>query len=96
MRAPRKTIPWVLIALLVLCPAGRIMVYCLGDELGYYVLMPLRADILAIGALIAWLEFSGAIDAPVRRIFQAVFWMTLCCFPIFAWIIENSTFNNAV
>ena len=94
--APRKTIPWVLIALLVLCPAGRIMAYCLGDELGYYVLMPLRADILAIGALIAWLEFSGAIDAPVRRIFRAVFWTTLCCFPIFAWIIENSTFNNAV
>ena len=25
----------------------------LGDQLGYYVLMPLRADILAIGALIA-------------------------------------------
>ena len=94
--APPKTIPWMLMALLVLCPAGRVIAYCLGDELGYYVLMPLRADVLAIGALIAWLEFSSAIDASVRRIFQAVFWTTLCCFPIFAWIVENSTFNNAV
>jgi peptidoglycan/LPS O-acetylase OafA/YrhL len=85
-----------LIALLLLCPVGRLIAYGLGDELGYYVLMPLRADILAIGALIAWLEFSGCISAHVRRIFQILFWSSVCLFPVFAWVIENSTFNMAV
>jgi peptidoglycan/LPS O-acetylase OafA/YrhL len=94
--APPKAIPRLLMAVLVLCPVGRIIACSFGDELGYYVLMPLRADILAIGALIAWLEFSGRIDASVRRFFRAIFWTTLCCFPVFAWIVENSTFNNAV
>ena len=56
-------LPRLLIALLVLAPAGRMIAYALGDRFGYYVLMPLRADILAIGALIAWLEFSGSIIA---------------------------------
>ena len=93
---PPKAIPRLPIALLVLCPIGRMVAYSLGDELGYYVLMPLRADILAVGALIAWLEFSGSIDATIRWILQAIFWATLCCFPIFAWIVENSTFNNAI
>lgn len=94
--ASSKSLPRFLIALLVLCPIGRLIAYSLGDELGYYVLMPLRADILAIGALIAWLEFSGSSSASVRRIFQIVFWSCVCFFPIFAWVIENSTFTMAV
>jgi peptidoglycan/LPS O-acetylase OafA/YrhL len=94
--APSRTLPRLLIALLVLCPVGRLIAHSLGDEIGYYVLMPLRADILAIGALIAWLEFSGSISAYVRRIFQIVFWSSICFFPVFAWVIENSTFNMAV
>ena len=68
----------------------------LGDHFGYYVMMPLRADILAIGALIAWLEFSGAMSLSVRRIFRAVFWSTACFFPIFAWFVELSDFNMAM
>ncbi|MGZ3351615.1 MAG: acyltransferase family protein [Xanthobacteraceae bacterium] len=70
--------------------------YGLGDRYGYYVLMPLRADILAMGALIAWLEFSGSISVSVRRVFKVVFWSTACFFPIFAWGIENSNFSNAM
>ncbi len=91
-----RTLPRLLIALLVLCPIGRMIAYSLGDGFGYYVLMPLRADILAIGALIAWLEFSGSMSLSVRRIFRAVFWSTACFFPIFAWFVEFSDFNMAV
>jgi peptidoglycan/LPS O-acetylase OafA/YrhL len=94
--APPRILPRLLIALLVLCPLGRIIAYGLGDRYGYYVLMPLRADILAMGALIAWLEFSNSISVSVRRVFRVVFWSTACFFPIFAWVIENSNFSNAM
>jgi peptidoglycan/LPS O-acetylase OafA/YrhL len=94
--APPRMLPRLLIALLVLCPVGRMIAYGLGDRYGYYVLMPLRADILAMGALIAWLEFSGSISESVRRVFKVVFWSTACFFPIFAWGIENSNFSNAM
>jgi peptidoglycan/LPS O-acetylase OafA/YrhL len=93
---PTRLLPHLLIVLLVLCPIGRIVDYALGDRFGFYVLMPLRADILAIGALIAWLEFADAITAAVRRIFRLLFWATICFFPVFAWGIENSDFNMAM
>jgi peptidoglycan/LPS O-acetylase OafA/YrhL len=85
-----------LIALLVLCPVGRIIAWQLGDKMGYYVLAPLRADILAIGALIAWLEFSKSISAPVRLFFYALFWSAACFFPVYAWVIPNSDFSNSI
>jgi len=93
---PPRMLPRLLISLLVLCPVGRMIAGGLDDRYGYYVLMPLRADILAIGALIAWLEFSGPVSASVRRIFQLVFWSTACFFPVFAWFIELSDFNMAM
>ncbi len=94
--APPRMLPRLLIALLVLAPLGRIIAYGLGDRLGYYVLMPLRADILAIGALIAWLEFSGSVSSSVRRAFQIVFWSSACFFPVFAWFVELSDFTMAI
>jgi peptidoglycan/LPS O-acetylase OafA/YrhL len=94
--ASSLTLPRLLILLLVLCPVGRMISFGLGDQFGYYVLMPLRADILAIGALIAWLEFSGSISASVRRIFQGVFWASVCFFPIFAWFVDLSNFTMAM
>jgi peptidoglycan/LPS O-acetylase OafA/YrhL len=93
--APR-TLLRLLIALLVLCPLGRIIAYGQGDRLGYYVLMPLRADVLAIGALIAWLEFSGSITDSVRRAFQLIFWLTVAFFPVFAWVVKLSDFTMAM
>jgi peptidoglycan/LPS O-acetylase OafA/YrhL len=93
---PSRMLPRLLMALLLLCPIGRMVAYGRGDEFGYYVLTPLRADILAVGALIAWLEFSGSISPAIRRIFKIVFWSTASFFPIFAWVVDNSTFNNAV
>lgn len=94
--APPRMLPRLLIALLVLCPIGRMIAAGLGDRFGYYVLMPLRADILAIGALIAWLEFSGSITSTVRRIFKIIFWSSACFFPVFAWLVEQSDFTMAM
>jgi peptidoglycan/LPS O-acetylase OafA/YrhL len=94
--ASPRTLPRLLIALLVLCPVGRMISYGLGDRLGYYVLMPLRADILAIGALIAWLQFSGSISLSVRRVFRIAFWSAACFFPIFAWVVTKSDFTMAM
>jgi peptidoglycan/LPS O-acetylase OafA/YrhL len=93
---PPKLLPRFLIALMVLCPLGRMIAAGLGDQFGYYVLMPLRADILAIGALIAWLQFSGSVSASVRRIFQIVFCAAACIFPVFAWVVDLSDFNMAM
>jgi peptidoglycan/LPS O-acetylase OafA/YrhL len=59
--------------------------------------MPLRADILAIGALIAWLRFSGPVPASVRRSVKALLVMTACAFPLFALLIgENTDFHVAL
>jgi peptidoglycan/LPS O-acetylase OafA/YrhL len=94
---PVAALPRLLIATLVLCPMGRIISYLTGDEFGYYVLMPLRADILAAGALIAWLKFFGPISVSVRRSAKAIFVVTLCAFPLFAWLIgENTDFHMAL
>jgi peptidoglycan/LPS O-acetylase OafA/YrhL len=94
--APFRVLPKFLIALLLLCPVGRMVACGLGDHMGYYTLMPLRADILAIGALIAWLEISGLISTSIRRSFRAVFYSTASVFPIFAWFVELSDFNMAM
>lgn len=91
-----RTLRRFLIALVVLCPIARVAAYLLGDHFGYYVLMPLRADILAIGALIALLQFSAAVTQPLRRVCRIVFWLTAGFFPLFAWVFDKSDFNMAV
>jgi peptidoglycan/LPS O-acetylase OafA/YrhL len=94
---PAAALPRLLIAALVLCPVGRIISYLAGDAFGYYVLMPLRADILAAGALIAWLRFSGPVSASVRRSVKAILVVTACAFPLFALLIgENTDFHMAL
>jgi peptidoglycan/LPS O-acetylase OafA/YrhL len=93
---PIRTLPRVLIGLLILCPVGRIVVCALGDRFAYYVLMPLRADCLAIGALVAWLQFASAITDDIRRKFRRTFLVTACLLPVFAWVVKNTDTNNAV
>jgi peptidoglycan/LPS O-acetylase OafA/YrhL len=94
---PAAALPRLLIATLVLCPMGRIISYLAGDAFGYYVLMPLRADILAIGALIAWLRFSGPVSVSVRRSAKAILVATACAFPLFALLVgENTDFHMAL
>ncbi len=94
---PPATLPRVLIATMVLCPAGRIISYLAGDEFGYYVLTPLRADILAVGALIAWLRFSGPVSDRIRGSVKATLAATACGFPVFAFLIgKNTDFHMAL
>jgi len=88
---PPAALPRFLIATMVLCPAGRIISYLAADEFGYYVLMPLRADILAVGALIAWLRFSGPVSDRVRRSVKTTLVAAVCAFPVFAFLIGGNT-----
>jgi peptidoglycan/LPS O-acetylase OafA/YrhL len=88
---PSVILPRLLLGLLVLCPIGRIMSCALGDGFGYYVLMPLRADILAVGALIAWLDMSHSVTSRTRRVARIVLWVTLGLFPLFAFLIGRHT-----
>jgi peptidoglycan/LPS O-acetylase OafA/YrhL len=90
-------LPRFLIAILVISPIGRIISYGSGDSFGYYVLMPFRADILAVGALIAWLRFSGPIPDRLRRSAKALLLASACAFPIFAFVIgDNTDFHMAL
>jgi peptidoglycan/LPS O-acetylase OafA/YrhL len=84
---PPAVLPRLLIAILVFCPIARTISHGLGDNLGFHVLMPMRADILAIGALIAWVEISGAVSAHVRRLARVALWASVCFFPVFAFLL---------
>jgi peptidoglycan/LPS O-acetylase OafA/YrhL len=88
---PPAVLPRFLIAMLVISPIGRIVSYGAGDGFGYYVLMPFRADILAVGALIAWLRFSGPISDRLRRFAKALLLASACAFPMFAFLIGENT-----
>jgi peptidoglycan/LPS O-acetylase OafA/YrhL len=94
---PPAALPRLLIATLILCPIGRVISYLAGDAFGYYVLMPLRADILAVGALIACLRFSGPVSDRVRRSVKTMLVATTCAFPVFALLIgKNTDFHMAL
>src|SRR3954465_4025832 len=65
---PAAWLPRFLVAMLIASPLGRIISYQAGDAFSYYVLTPFRADILATGALIAWVRFCGPVPEWVRSI----------------------------
>jgi peptidoglycan/LPS O-acetylase OafA/YrhL len=94
---PPALLPRFLIVMLIIPPIGRIISYEAGDGFAYYVLTPFRADILAVGALIAWLRFSGPVSDWVRRSAKAIFVVTACALPVFAYLIgENTDFHMAL
>jgi peptidoglycan/LPS O-acetylase OafA/YrhL len=84
---PLPVLSRLLIAILFFCPIARIIAHAFGDNLGYYVLMPLRADNLAIGALIALLKATGEISSHVRRLARVALWASVCFFPVAAFLI---------
>ena len=88
---PPAALQRFLIAMLVISPVGRILCYAAGDTFGYYVLMPFRADILAVGALIAVLKFSGRVSDRLKRSARAVLAACACAFPLFAFLIGGDT-----
>ena len=94
---PPAALRRLLIAMLIVSPIGRVISYQAGDNFGYYVLMPFRADILAVGALIAWLKFSRPVSDRIRRFVKAVLIATVCAFPMFAFLIgEDTDFHMAL
>jgi len=83
----------VLVALMIACPLLRIWAYWYGEPLagyGYYFLTPFRADNLAIGALIAWYEFTGT-SRRVATIARQTLIVSACLFPVFAALIGRHT-----
>lgn len=92
---PPRLLGRLLVGLLLICPIARIVSFAGYDNhLAYYVLMPLRADILAVGALIAWMEFY---QAPTPKATRAAFWISAPFFPAFAVLIgTNNDYHMAL
>jgi peptidoglycan/LPS O-acetylase OafA/YrhL len=94
---PPAWLPRFLVAMLIVSPLGRIVSYEAGDRFSYYVLTPLRADILAVGGLIACSAFTGPVPARLRRLVKAIFAVTACAAPLFAFLIgRDADFHMAL
>jgi len=89
LHTPRRYFLPLLLSLAVLCPIGRAVCYSLGDRFGYYVLTPFRADILAVGAIVAWFECWPP-SPRVAAIFRSIFWTTLLLFPAFVFAVGQN------
>ncbi|MCS3726378.1 acyltransferase family protein [Bradyrhizobium betae] len=84
----------LLIAIIVLCPILRVFAWWHGGALatyGYYVLTPLRADNLAIGAIIALYAEGGADNRRLQTIANFMLIATSVFFPIYAIAIATDT-----
>jgi peptidoglycan/LPS O-acetylase OafA/YrhL len=88
---PRAWLPRFLLAMLIVSPLARIISYEAGDRFSYYVLMPFRADILAVGGLIACQRLSGPVPDRLRRLVKATLAVTVCAVPLFAFLIGRDT-----
>lgn len=64
---PIAILPRVLLVIIFVCPVGRLVDGFTTDVFGYYVLPQFRADVLSIGALIAWWNFNGRRSERIRR-----------------------------
>jgi peptidoglycan/LPS O-acetylase OafA/YrhL len=83
----------VLLALMIACPLLRIWAYWYGEPFagyGYYFLTPFRADNLAIGALVAWHEFTGT-SHRVALIARRTLIASALLFPAYAALIGRHT-----
>lgn len=90
---PLSILPKILWAIIIVCPIGRLIDSFRPDEFGYYVLPQFRADVLAIGALIAWWRFSGQTDNVSYKA-QRVLFRCSCAIPLVI-VAGSRTFHAA-
>jgi len=90
--ASSRSVFRLLVFLIVACPIGRIAAFQLGDSFGWSVLTILRADILAIGALVAMAE-TGAVKFRAYDYFPRIFWIAALSFPIFSFAVAGENSN---
>ena len=89
-RVPIDVLPKILIAIIVVCPIGRLVDAFTGDQFGYYVLPQFRADVISIGALIAWWRLYGAEDPELsRKVKKILLWSWFL--PPLVWITGSHT-----
>ncbi len=91
---PVNVLPRILIAAIVICPLGRLVDSFTRDQFGYYVLPQFRADVLSIGALIAWWRLYGMKDGAISSNIQRVLWCSLVLPPLI-WLSGSRTFHAA-
>jgi peptidoglycan/LPS O-acetylase OafA/YrhL len=91
---PIDILPKILIATIVICPLGRLVDSFTGDQFGYSVLPQFRADVLSIGALIAWWRLYGAQAAEISRNVKRVLACSLVLPPLI-WLSGSQTFHAA-
>ncbi|MCG2671610.1 acyltransferase family protein [Bradyrhizobium sp. GCM10023182] len=91
---PLSILPRVLIVVICICPIGRFIDSFTFDQFGYYVLPQFRADVIAIGALIACYRLSGSRSAVVTRRVRLALLGASCLVPLIM-ISGTSTFHAA-
>jgi peptidoglycan/LPS O-acetylase OafA/YrhL len=79
-----STVLRLCLALLIICPIARIATWALGDGLGCYVLTPMRADVIAMGVIVACLQQSAEM-VTYRRLAAVTFIAALCLLPLFTF-----------
>lgn len=91
---PVNILPRILIAAIIVCPLGRLAASVTPDQFAYYVLPQFRADVLSIGALVAWCRLYGAQDAAIisvgRQVLKYSFFL-----PPLIWLSGSRTFHAA-
>jgi peptidoglycan/LPS O-acetylase OafA/YrhL len=93
-RVPVDILPKILIAAIVVCPLGRLIDSFTGDQFGYYVLPQFRADVLSIGALIAWWRLYGVEDPELSRKIKKILVYSLALPPLI-WLSGWRTVHAA-
>jgi peptidoglycan/LPS O-acetylase OafA/YrhL len=91
---PVDRLPKILIVAIVICPLGRLIDSFTGDQFGYYVLPQFRADVLSIGALVAWWRLHGVQDAAISRNVRRVL-VASTVLPPLIWLSGSRTLHAA-
>jgi peptidoglycan/LPS O-acetylase OafA/YrhL len=91
---PVAVLPRLTIAIIMICPIARLLDSFTGDVFGYYVLPYFRADVLCIGALIAWWRLYGDRSVGIIKGARSLAVGSAVCLPLIV-VSGPSTFHAA-